>query len=66
MISAVVRFRSTPFRPLAQKTQPMPQPTWVLTQTVRRCSSVMSTHSILRPSRHFSKSLSVPSGEAPW
>ena len=61
-ISSAERFRSTPLSPLAQKTQPIPQPTWVLMQTVRRGPSAISTHSIRRPSRHSTTSLSVPSG----
>ena len=64
-ISPRVRFRSTPFNPLAQKTHPIPQPTWVLMQTVRRSSSAISTHSIRRPSRQARSSLSVPSGASP-
>ena len=38
-ISPVVRLRARPSRPLAQNTQPMPQPTCVLMQIVRRVSS---------------------------
>ena len=34
-ISPAVRLRTTPLRPLAQKTQPMPQPTCVLMHAVR-------------------------------
>ena len=65
-ISPFVRFRSTPFSPLAQKTHPIPQPTCVLTQTVLRSSSAINTHSIFRPSWHPSNSFSVPSGATSW
>src|SRR5262249_27407308 len=47
-ISPAERFRSTPLMPLAQNAHPMPQPTWVLTQAVRRPSSWISTHSTRR------------------
>ena len=60
-ISPTVRLRSTPFKPLAQKTQPMPQPTCVLMQAVRRPSSWISTHSISLRSRNSSSSLCVSS-----
>ncbi len=47
MISPVVRLRTTPSRPLAQKTQPIAQPTCVLMQMVRRRSVCRSkTHSM--------------------
>ena len=60
-ISPVVRLRVRPSRPLAQNTQPMPQPTCVLMQMVRRISSRRSTHSIWPPSASVSSSFSVPS-----
>ena len=40
----------TPSNPLAQNTQPIAQPTWVLMQIVRRAASRSSTHSICWPS----------------
>jgi hypothetical protein len=49
-ISPLVRLRSTPSRPLAQKTQPIAQPTCVLMQMLRRSPSRKSTHSICPPS----------------
>ncbi len=61
MISPVVRFRLRPSIPLAQKTQPIAQPTCVLMQTVRRSSSRISTHSTNWPSCNSSRSFSVPS-----
>ena len=61
-ISPAVRLRTTPSRPLAQKTQPMPQPTCVLMQAVRRSASWISTHSIeLAVVRAAASSLCVPS-----
>src|SRR5262245_54357334 len=60
-ISPAVRLRTTPFRPLAQNTHPMPQPTCVLMQAVRRGGSWISTHSIMRPSLSLRTSLCVSS-----
>ena len=51
-----------PLQSAGAEDTPIPQPTWVLMQTVRRSSSAISTHSIRRPSRHSRSSLSVPSG----
>ncbi len=65
-ISPIDRLRFTPLRPLAQKMQPMAQPTWELTQMVRRSSSRMRTVSICSPSRRVSRSFSVPSFETWW
>src|SRR6202022_3006686 len=60
-ISPALRLRSTPFSPLAQKTQPMPHPTCVLMQAVRRRSSWINTHSISLRSRSSSSNLCVSS-----
>ncbi len=60
-ISPVDRLRFTPLSPLAQKTHPIAQPTCVLTQTVRRCVSRMSTHSTCSPSASSLSSFSVRS-----
>ena len=61
-ISPVVKLRTRPSRPLAQKAQPMAQPTWVLMQMVR-CprASRNSTHSTCWPSANCRSSFSVPS-----
>jgi hypothetical protein len=61
MISPVVRLRSTPSSPLAQKTHPIAQPTWLLMQIVRRTPSRNSTHSTAFPSLSLNSSFSVPS-----
>ena len=45
-----VRLRTTPSSPLAQKTQPMPQPTCVLMQAVRRSAS-WNQHALDQPGR---------------
>ena len=60
-ISPAVKFRNTPSSPLAQNTHPIAQPTWLLTQIVRRLSSRNNTHSIKPPSDNFNNNFSVPS-----
>ena len=65
IISPADRFRFRPNSPLAQKTQPIAQPTCVLMQTVTRSGSRINTHSMCSPSASLSSSFSVRS-EATW
>src|SRR3990170_3558987 len=65
MISASVRLRLKPWRPVAQKLQFSAQPTWVETHNVPRPSSGMKTVSTAVPSSSCSSHLRVPSA-ASW
>ena len=65
-ISPVVRLRTTPSMPLAQKTHPIAQPTCELMQTVRRSPSRSMTHSIRCRSWSSRSSFSVPSSACEW
>ena len=65
-ISWPCKFRSTPSKPLAQNTQPIAQPTWLLRQTVRRIPSRNRTHSTEPPPASCNNSFSVPSGLVWW
>ena len=62
-ISPTVRFRVKPSAPVAQKAQPIAQPTWVERQTVWRLSSRIETASTRAPSskrkRYFAVSPSA-------
>src|SRR5947209_6661399 len=56
-ICAAVRFPFTPLMPLAQNLQPTGQPTWELTQAVRRSASGIMTVSAVAPFGQPSRSL---------
>ncbi len=65
-ISPAVRSRRNPAWPVAQKAQPIGQPTWVETQTVRRRSYCISTTSTVSPSRNRSRSFRVCPSDETW
>ena len=60
-ISWAVNERLRPFRPVAQKAQPMPQPAWVDTQTDSLLRRGMPTVSTEMPSWYSSRYLREPS-----
>ena len=60
-ISCTASERCRPPLPVAQKLQAIGQPTWLLTQTVRRPSAGMPTVSMLSPSWVLSSNLVVAS-----
>ena len=60
-ISPLVRFRTSPFLPLAQKTQRTGHPTWVERQTVVRSGTRMRTVSTVFPSSRRESHFTVPS-----
>ncbi len=60
-ISSEVRERTTPREPLAQKAQPMAQPTCVERHCVKRSVAGMRTVSTLLPSAKPMRSFFVPS-----
>ncbi len=62
-ISAVVRLRLKPWRPVEQNRQFTAQPAWVEMHSVPRSSSGMNTVSIALPAPTSSSHLRVPSDE---